>query len=279
MNSETPPFAVRTYGWVIDRPRHSTPGTKEHDTMLILNVDGLGHFRNSSGHTLVQPSMVCLISPDDPGVFFSDPDRPYVHAYCRFGGRYAQDLAAKIVDQRGSVFFPVENMSQFVHFLSPLPPQGRREFPADMGDLELGLAQVLVALLSKPSPVKGSGITRHAVMQYLEMNMDQKLELDEMAEYFQMTKPALCRAGKKVLGQTIVSASHHMRIGFARQLLETSAMNVSEVAHRVGFEDPYYFSRVFKAAMGISPKQWQMKQEKQPVTVTETLSNDLVQLS
>ena len=263
MRSEIPPFAARTYGWVMDRPLHSTPGTKDQDTMLILNLEGLGHYRNQAGHILVQPSMVGLIPPRDRGVFFSDRDDPYVHAYCRFGGEYAQSLADRIVEERGSRFFPVENMPHLVNALSSLPPRHLNELPGEMGDLEVGLARILVSLSSKPAPVKGSGVTRHALLHYLETHLEGRLELSEMAEHFQMTKPSLCRAGKKVLGQTIFQASHHLRMSFAMQLLETSAMNVTEVAHRVGFEDPYYFSRVFKRATGENPKRWQQAKQAQ----------------
>ena len=46
-----------------------------------------------------------------------------------------------------------------------------------------------------------------------------------------------------------------LRMEYACELLGTGVMAVTEVANRVDFEDPFYFSRVFKTAMGISPKR------------------------
>jgi len=46
------------------------------------------------------------------------------------------------------------------------------------------------------------------------------------------------------------------RIAAARALLGGSSMAVREVAARVGFEDPYHFSRFFKRHTGTSPRTY-----------------------
>ena len=46
----------------------------------------------------------------------------------------------------------------------------------------------------------------------------------------------------------------HLRLNEAKRLLGT--LTVAEVAARVGFSDSFYFSRLFKAKMGVAPKYW-----------------------
>jgi AraC-like DNA-binding protein len=46
------------------------------------------------------------------------------------------------------------------------------------------------------------------------------------------------------------------RIEIARQLLLNNSLNISEVAYRIGFNDPRYFSRCFKKEVGVSPKEF-----------------------
>lgn len=46
------------------------------------------------------------------------------------------------------------------------------------------------------------------------------------------------------------------KVGYAGELLRTGSFSVSEVAELCGFCDVYYFSRVFKTEMGVSPKEW-----------------------
>jgi AraC-like DNA-binding protein len=42
----------------------------------------------------------------------------------------------------------------------------------------------------------------------------------------------------------------------ARQLLETTSMNVKEIAGQLGYEDPFYFSRLFKSVSGVAPSDY-----------------------
>jgi len=41
-----------------------------------------------------------------------------------------------------------------------------------------------------------------------------------------------------------------------KSLLEQGDLSVKEVAYRLGFEDQYHFSRLFKKKTGIAPSQW-----------------------
>jgi YesN/AraC family two-component response regulator len=60
----------------------------------------------------------------------------------------------------------------------------------------------------------------------------------------------------KLTALTGMSISHYvraLRLRKAQALLTTSALNVSEVAYAVGFENPKYFSRLFSEEFGVSP--------------------------
>ncbi|MGB9686096.1 MAG: AraC family transcriptional regulator [Rectinema subterraneum] len=48
----------------------------------------------------------------------------------------------------------------------------------------------------------------------------------------------------------------HIKIHAAKSLLEQGDLSVKEVAYRLGFEDQYHFSRLFKKKTGIAPSQW-----------------------
>jgi AraC family transcriptional regulator of arabinose operon len=48
----------------------------------------------------------------------------------------------------------------------------------------------------------------------------------------------------------------HLKIQEACKLLVLSRLSISEIAYELGYEDPYYFSRIFKKVMGTSPLQY-----------------------
>ncbi|MEG0936327.1 MAG: helix-turn-helix transcriptional regulator, partial [Clostridia bacterium] len=47
------------------------------------------------------------------------------------------------------------------------------------------------------------------------------------------------------------------RVEEAKKLLRDTNLHIYEVAERVGFPNPYYFSKVFKEATGVSCKHYQ----------------------
>jgi AraC-like DNA-binding protein len=60
------------------------------------------------------------------------------------------------------------------------------------------------------------------------------------------------------------SPNHYLvdfRIGHAKRLLAESALTVSEIAFQVGFNDAGYFARMFKRRVGVTAKEFRMREE------------------
>ena len=76
-----------------------------------------------------------------------------------------------------------------------------------------------------------------------------------MAEHFAVSKPHLCRTAKRLLGQPLHEAWTQLKIEWARVLLAEPTLSVKQVARRVGYADPLYFSKVFRKLTGRPPSQ------------------------
>jgi AraC-like DNA-binding protein len=46
------------------------------------------------------------------------------------------------------------------------------------------------------------------------------------------------------------------RVQRAKQLLETDALNIADIATAVGFTNEFYFSRVFRRETGVTPSRY-----------------------
>ena len=252
-----PPFRVRSFGCINYNPYHFSPGTKDGDIMLILNLYGKGIFRNSDYQVELQPNLVLFIDPKNPGVIYSDKTEPYLHYYCRFSGDYAFHLVQQIITEKKSNHFKISPIEPLINCLKPLPYVIKKDLPEQMGEYELGLSRLLVSLLKNQFKTTKTKLTYHELKQYMVSEIASPNDLNQMAKYFQLSKPALCRSAKNLLGETIISASNKIRIENACQLLQMNVMNINEIAPRVGFEDQFYFSKLFKKIKGISPKKWQ----------------------
>jgi len=70
------------------------------------------------------------------------------------------------------------------------------------------------------------------------------------------TRHLLDKAARQVLGAGVRQAVGERRLVEAKRLLLFTVRPVEDIAYETGFNDPAYFSRFFRAAVGLSPAAW-----------------------
>lgn len=104
-------------------------------------------------------------------------------------------------------------------------------------------------------------------LDYLRQHIDQRLPLADMAEHAGLSIPHFSRLFRQQTGYSPTDYFIHLKIQRALSLLLLSSKTVREIAMMVGYTDPYYFSRLFKKTVGVSPTavrqevQWQIDHE------------------
>ena len=92
---------------------------------------------------------------------------------------------------------------------------------------------------------------------YLRENFASAVSLDDLARRFGADPSTLSRLFKKFNRDAPVKFLIYLRINEARRLLSCSPeLDVRAIAELVGYQDPFYFSRLFKQATGMSPSEF-----------------------
>lgn len=91
------------------------------------------------------------------------------------------------------------------------------------------------------------------MVAYLRAHLDQPITRRSLAREFGITPEHVNALFKKQLGVTPTQFIHRERMQLAYRYLRDEGLSVKEVAARVGFDDPFYFSRVFKRVMHRTP--------------------------
>jgi YesN/AraC family two-component response regulator len=94
------------------------------------------------------------------------------------------------------------------------------------------------------------------VEQYLQEHLVEKITLQQVADRFFYHPAYLDTLFKNEYGQGIIDYVIFLRICRAASLLLRSTLPVNEIARRCGYEDPYYFSRIFRKNLGLSPQHY-----------------------
>ncbi len=90
----------------------------------------------------------------------------------------------------------------------------------------------------------------------LTARITDPIDLPSLARRAGCSAQHLNRLFRRALGLTPLQCLAHLRLERAAALLREGKLTVAAVAGRVGIPDPYYFSRVFRAAYGSSPSEY-----------------------
>ena len=91
---------------------------------------------------------------------------------------------------------------------------------------------------------------------YIDQNFDKELPLDLIAEMFHISPNYFSSLFHLSVGQSFMEYIIDRRIGKAKQLLGQEDARSSEIAEKVGYDNPYYFCRIFKKYTGLTPSEY-----------------------
>jgi transcriptional regulator GlxA family with amidase domain len=97
---------------------------------------------------------------------------------------------------------------------------------------------------------------------YIEMNFENKITVDDLADRFAIGRRSLERRFKKATCNTVVEYIQRVKIEAAKRSFETSRKNISEVMYDVGYTDTKAFRDVFKKITGLTPIEYRNKYNK-----------------
>lgn len=107
-------------------------------------------------------------------------------------------------------------------------------------------------------------------IRYMQARYSEKIEMGALSAMVNLTASSFSRLFKKKTGETPLDYLTQLRIGQAKKLLARNDCLIKEVSSAVGYEDEFYFSRIFHRLVGVSPTIY-MKRHRLRVAVASCL--------
>lgn len=106
----------------------------------------------------------------------------------------------------------------------------------------------------------GSHVAVWDAVNYIESSYaDPNLSTDAVCEHLHLSPSYLRALFKRQTGGTIIGYITKARMERAKMLLEDGKLKNGQIAEKVGYSDPHYFSYCFKRYFGISPNEMREK--------------------
>jgi AraC-like DNA-binding protein/mannose-6-phosphate isomerase-like protein (cupin superfamily) len=93
----------------------------------------------------------------------------------------------------------------------------------------------------------------HRALRYVERHFREPLTLAQVAAVASLSPHWFSEQFRRATGDSFQSYLKRRRLQFARALLDSTQLGVTEVCHAAGFNDPSYFGRAYRLQYGVSP--------------------------
>ena len=106
------------------------------------------------------------------------------------------------------------------------------------------------------------------ILNYLCSNYTQNLTLADIAEHLHYSQSYIRQLFRRKSSHGIMHYITQLRIKRAKELLSNTSMRVFEIAFQVGYNDPNYFTNLFRKQTGMSPKEYRKSHTTFPEALT-----------
>lgn len=95
-----------------------------------------------------------------------------------------------------------------------------------------------------------------ATVHLMRENIEQRLTLDQMARHAGYSTSHFSKLFSERTGYAPLAYFNQLKVQQACRLLDFTHLRVNQICFKLGFDDPYYFSRLFRKVMGLSPQAY-----------------------
>lgn len=94
------------------------------------------------------------------------------------------------------------------------------------------------------------------VRRIINSNLEKEISIEELASKVNLNRTTLQKVFKEIYGLTVNEYRTKARLQFAKNLLASTDLSITEIAGRCGYANASKFSEVFKKNEGVLPKDW-----------------------
>ncbi|RYG06416.1 MAG: AraC family transcriptional regulator [Chitinophagaceae bacterium] len=242
--------------------RRRNPGIDQN--ILIYCVDGRGWLQCDNSEYQITAGNYFIVPAFQAHAYGADKDNPWTIYWLHFKGRVADALCDSLIQKLGSQRGVIKYSEQRIAFFDEMYSNLQRGYSHDhIVYANLCLPHFFASFrfdeqfnfLKTEVQKDMAGI----VIDYMQKHLQGKLTLTDMAAHVNLSNSHFAALFQKSTGFAPIEYFNHLKIQRACQHLQFTNERIKQISASVGIEDSYYFSRLFKKMIGISPAQYRLR--------------------
>jgi AraC-like DNA-binding protein/mannose-6-phosphate isomerase-like protein (cupin superfamily) len=243
---------VAAVGHFVERPH----GTSQH--ILIACISGKGSCTLAGREWNLEPGDLLFLPPRERHLYRADPQSPWTIFWMHFRGLRAEDHLINLEVSTSNPVVSVDDPAVLIEAFEDTFRHAAHGFSdATMVGLSTAFGRLL-GLVKVHQRAPGSRSRRVEsrllkVLSRMREDLTRPWTLAELARECNLSVPHFTELCRRQTGMPPLGLLIRLRLQRAMDLLQQGNHNVAEAAEAVGYEDPFYFSRLFRKHMGVSP--------------------------
>lgn len=269
------------YGWEQCLPLQSFGPYVRNHYLFHYVISGKGVLLANDREYLVKAGQGFLICPGQITSYMADKADPWQYTWLEFDGLHVQesiDLAGlsavtpvwKAVNREAAELLQAQ-MLEIVNLARNDPTVTRPYYTKDRQYGIIGHAYLFLDQLIQSSALKAGNSEKSMrdfyikeAVAFIEQNYKRDISLDEIAVVCRLSRSYFSRMFKQCVGESPQQFLMHYRMAKAAQLLKETDLSVREIGAAVSYANQLNFSRAFKNAYGISPREYRQNRSIKP---------------
>ncbi len=247
-------------GYYPDADGHRMQRERHDDNLLIYCTAGRGHLTTDDWRGPIEAGQLMLLPQGLQHVYEADPDTPWTLFFVHFQGASTGIFTQYMGYREGKPVVEVGVSPLLIGGFTSLMEVRRtgystRAFINAANQLRHLLSQIALEVRAFQGRSQQNFQLEH-VQSYMLEHIDQSLTLDMLAASANMSKYHFSNRYKQLTGYSPIKHFLNMKMEHACYLLDSSDLSVTAIAAALGYEDPLYFSRLFRKTIGRSPRAY-----------------------
>ncbi|MBZ0334183.1 AraC family transcriptional regulator [Marinobacter sp. AL4B] len=255
LTRELYPLAFGHYRKAVGHHMH-----REHhrDNLLVYCTDG-NAFLNVEGVPYTVGSGDLLLLPAGASHrYTADPNNPWSIHWAHYSGPLAEAFQQHMGFTNGTYIRHLGRQPRLlVDFNGLLSVRQTGYRTQGLIHASNRLRQLLAAV---PINADETGQARQAELEvihnYMREHLEERLTLNELAELAGRSPAHFATRYREQTGTAPIQHFLHLKVERACELLDTTSQTFADISRQLGYDDAYYFSRLFKKVMGKSPSDY-----------------------
>ncbi|WP_189376418.1 helix-turn-helix transcriptional regulator [Thalassotalea profundi] len=258
------PLTQGTYPVSLGKITHQNNFQINHDNTehhcLIYCQSGRGILEHRNKIRDVNRGDLVIYSPRQSFLFSTQPGHNNAFFWVNFSGKLADDFAERLLMKMDDGLANVGILSNIINDFDSLLALGSRGYTATNVIHAVHVLQQALSFLALQLRLtafnNSSTFDIDDIETLMRNNLHQELSLDTLAHYSQLSKFHFAKKFKELTDTAPIQHFINMKMQQACLELDNSDKTIKTIAESLGYNDPYYFSRLFKKIVGMSPKQY-----------------------